>query len=171
MRNGAPPPRRPPVSTVDRPPIQVATGTPSAPSGPPPEPAAAVDALVPFVHVGDVERSIAFYALLGFEVRDTYEHDGRLDWASLRHADAQLMLAAASAPIDPTEQAVLFYLYTPNLSALREHLVAHHADPGPILDGTPGPKRELRVEDPDGYCLMIAQRDPMDRRDQQISRA
>lgn len=30
-----------------------------------------VQNLIPFVHVTDVQRSIAFYELLGFELKDT----------------------------------------------------------------------------------------------------
>ena len=90
---------------------------PSERTGGPPDPEAAVDGLIPFVHVVDLERSIAFYRLLGFEVVNAYERGGRRVWAMLRRDGAQLMLAAASGPIDPAQQAVLFYLYTPDLLA------------------------------------------------------
>jgi hypothetical protein len=135
---------------------------PAAPTGGPPGSEASVDGLVPFVHVADLERSIAFYLLLGFEVRRTYEHGGRRVWAWLHRASAQLMLAAASGPVDAGQQAVLFYLYTSNLRARREHLLAHGAHPGAIHDGTPAPRQQLRIADPDGYCLMIAQREGVD---------
>jgi hypothetical protein len=95
--------------------------------------------------------------LLGFKVRDTHEIDGRLDWASLVSARARLMLSRASAPIDPRQQALLFYLYTEDLDRLREHLLGHGLAVGPIVDGSPGPEREIRLSDPDGYCLMIAE--------------
>jgi hypothetical protein len=115
--------------------------------------------LVPFVQVADVGRAVAFYRLLGLEVRHTYEPEGRLVWASLVHESAAVMLAQAEAPIDPRAQGVLFYLYTRDLAALRDHLVAHGVTPGDIVDGSPGPTREMRVTDPDGYCLMVAQLD------------
>jgi hypothetical protein len=125
----------------------------SAPPGPP------IETLVPFVHVADVQRSVAFYSLLGFEARDTYAPDGELEWAWLATDGAALMLARADEPIEPSEQAVLFYLYAPDLEAVRDHLVARRIRPAPgeIVDGTPGPRREMRVTDPDGYCLMVAQ--------------
>lgn len=125
-------------------------------TAPPPPP---VGDLVPFVHVADVERSVAFYRLLGFEVRDTHEPDGRLEWAWLASGDAAIMLARADAPIEPREQAVLFYLYAPDVTALRDHLVARRIRPAPgeIVDGSPGPRLQMRVTDPDGYCLMVAQ--------------
>jgi hypothetical protein len=36
-------------------------------------------------------------------------------------------------------------------------MLANGVDAGEIVDGTPGPRQEMRVDDPDGYCLMIAQ--------------
>jgi hypothetical protein len=81
-------------------------------------------------------------------------------WAALESSDARIMLAFADAPIDPGEQAVLFYLYTDDLHSLQQHLRARGAKAGPIRHGTPGPKQEMRLRDPDGYCLMIAQIEP-----------
>src|SRR3954449_7018195 len=109
--------------------------------------------LIPFVHVSDVARSIAFYELLGFELKDTYEDDGRLDWAALDSRDAQLMLARASHAIERDKQAVLFYLYADDLETLREHLLAAGLAVGEIRDGSPGPAREMGIADPDGWCL------------------
>jgi catechol 2,3-dioxygenase-like lactoylglutathione lyase family enzyme len=115
--------------------------------------------LIPFVHVSDLPRSIAFYELLGFEVGDTYEVDGKLNWVALQHAHARIMLQLASDPIDPHQQAVLFYLYAEDLDGLRDHLLSNGLRVGPIRDGSPGPEREIAISDPDGYCLMIAERE------------
>jgi hypothetical protein len=115
--------------------------------------------LVPFVQVADVGRAVAFYRLLGLELRDTYESEGRLVWASMVHESAAVMLARAEAATGARAQGVLFYLYTRDLAALRDHLVAHGVTPSEIVDGSPGPRREMRVTDPDGYCLMVAQID------------
>ena len=122
----------------------------------PPSP---VYGLVPFVHVADVERSVAFYGLLGLEVSDTFEPDGRLAWAYLAREHAALMVARSEEPVDARAQGVLFYVYARDLAALRDHLVAHGATPGEIVDGTPGPKREMHVVDPDGYSVMAAEID------------
>src|SRR6476620_17160 len=113
--------------------------------------------LIPFVHVADGQRSIGFYEKLGFTARDTHEHDTGLDWAALESSQAQLMVARATAPVEADQQAVLFYLYSKDLADLREHLVAEGVAGGAIREGTPGPRREMALTDPDGYCLMIAQ--------------
>jgi hypothetical protein len=115
--------------------------------------------LVRFVQVADVERSVAFYRLLGLELRDTYEHDDQFVWASMARESAAVMLARTEAPIDPQAQGVLFYLYARDLVGLRDHLVVHGVTAGEIVDGSPGPKREMRITDPDANCLMVAQID------------
>jgi hypothetical protein len=132
-----------------------AAGASSAASSPAPD--TPVTGLIPFVHVRDIEASIAFYELLGLEVTDTHGPNGPLVWAALESGDARIMLASADAPIDPGEQAILFYLYADDLHGLQQHLRAHGAKAGAIRDGTPGPKQEMRLRDPDGYCLMVAQ--------------
>ena len=107
--------------------------------------------------MGDLDRSVSFYAKLGFAVTDTHKNNGGLDWVGLESGTARLMLGRASAPIDPRQQAVLFYLYSDDLHGLREWLVSQGQRPGEIRDGSPGPRQEMGIADPDGYCLMIAQ--------------
>jgi hypothetical protein len=119
-----------------------------------------VNGLIPFAHVADVTRSIAFYRHLGFVVKSVYEPDGRLVWAALESDGAELMVALASEPVDPRSQAVLFYLYVNDLAGLRRQLLAAEIVTGEIEDGRPGPRQEMRVIDPDGYVLMVAQIEP-----------
>lgn len=114
--------------------------------------------LVPFVHVRDIAASIAFYGHLGFAVADEYRPHDRLVWAALRSGEAELMLTESQELVDAAQQGVLFYLYSDDLAGLRKHLRANGVEPREIADGSPGPREEMRVDDPDGYCLMIAQR-------------
>src|SRR4249919_2608987 len=119
-----------------------------------------VSGLVPFVHVEDVERSIAFYYHLGFIVESMYKYRGSPVWAALRSDGAELMVSTDGDSIDPAGQGVLFYLYSTNLAALREQLVAEGIDVGEIVDGTPAPREQMQMTDPDGYVLMVAQIEP-----------
>ena|ERR1700756_4982880 len=119
-----------------------------------------VNGLVPFVHVEDVERSIAFYYHLGFIVESVYKYRGRPVWAALRSEGAEVMVSTDGDSIDPAGQGVLFYLYSSDLAALREQLLADGIGVGEIVDGTPGPRQEMRLTDPDGYVLMVAQVEP-----------
>jgi catechol 2,3-dioxygenase-like lactoylglutathione lyase family enzyme len=135
---------------------------------------AAVDGLAPFVHVADVERSLAFYEQLGLVRGDTMDDEGRPFWGSMKNGQAHIMFALAEPLVEAELQGVLFYFYSRDIVALREHLLACGAREGdPEADGNqpePGgvvfpirrpeymPAGELRVHDPDGYCLLIGQR-------------
>ena len=130
---------------------------PGPPESVPCPPKQRVSGLVPFVHVEDVERTIAFYYHLGFILASVYKYRGTSVWAELRSEGAVLMVSTDGDSIDPAGQGVLFYLYSDNLAALREQLLADGLRVGEIVDGTPGPPEEMRLTDPDGYVLMVAQ--------------
>lgn len=126
-----------------------------------PTPPVPVRDLVPYAHVADVAASLDFYALLGFEPISTVGGRGQRQWWVYLQADrARLMLAAASEPIVPEAQAVLFYLYTDDLARLRAQLIAGDRDPAPIAHPAHMPAGELRLRDPDGYVLLIGQLRP-----------
>jgi catechol 2,3-dioxygenase-like lactoylglutathione lyase family enzyme len=109
--------------------------------------------------VADVARSIAFYEQLGFEVANTVDHGGRLSWAMLKSGDATIMFSIASDPVVASQQAVLFYLYTADVSATHAELRRRGVAVGEITRPFYMPKGEVRVEDPDGYVLLIGQVD------------
>jgi hypothetical protein len=119
---------------------------------------ARVTGLIPMAHVADVKRAVDFYKLLGMEVRGSLKTSGGdLQWAHVACEQADLMFARASEPVVAGQQAVLFYLYSPNLVVLREHLIASGVTVSPITHPAYMPKGEVRVDDPDGYCLLIGQ--------------
>jgi catechol 2,3-dioxygenase-like lactoylglutathione lyase family enzyme len=117
--------------------------------------------LIPFIRVSQVERSIAFYEALGFRVTDTHELNGTVEFAALEATPAAKIMLARVDDL-PAREADLpgpgfLYLYTPDLDAFRERLIAAGFDPGEIEDGRPGPDRELCVRDPDGHGHMVAE--------------
>jgi hypothetical protein len=119
---------------------------------------AQVTGLIAMAHVANVQRSVGFYKLLGMEVRGSLKAStGDLRWAHIACGSAHLMLARASGPITASDQAVLFYLYSPNLIALRDHLITAGVTVSPITYPEYMPKGEVRLEDPDGYVLLIGQ--------------
>jgi hypothetical protein len=116
------------------------------------------------IHVADVDRSAAFYRLLGFEIGNRVPKTGQPQWAWLYspgapdwRRGANLMLARTGRPLQPEAQDILFYLYASDLVALREKLLVDGLKPGEITYPDYLPKGEFRLQDPDGYCLMIAQ--------------
>ncbi len=128
---------------------------------------APVRGLVPMIHVYDVERSIEFYRLLGFEVGNKVPPGGRLHWAWLyapkvpewRHGP-NLMLTRSECAINADAQEVLFYLYATRLTSLRNDLLLKGLKASEISYPEYLPQGEFRMQDPDGYCLMIAQSGP-----------
>ena len=113
--------------------------------------------LVALAHVASVPRSIEFYRKLGFEVANTFTppESQEPSWVWLKRDRADLMLSKASAPVLPEEQAVLFYLYFENVDETRRKLEEAGIAAGPIQHPFYNPRGEFRVQDPDGYVLMI----------------
>lgn len=134
----------------------------------------AITGFVPYLHVQSVRESQAFYERLGLVLDSRFGDDNDPYWARLKAPGCDLMLAKASGAIDPGAQAVLFYLYAPDVLALRQTLLeAGLMDGGAFTGGACAsprsgmvfeikrpfymPEGELRVHDPDGYVLLIGQ--------------
>jgi hypothetical protein len=142
-----------------------------------------VDRCVAMVHVEDVDASAKFYELLGFEVASRYiRDDGVTNFVGLKSHSAELFLARSSGPIIPSQQAVLFYMYARDVTSMRVHLIGQGLEdggtppglrngshPGPMPERNAAyaicypfymPHGELRVQDLDGYTLLIGQLEP-----------
>ena len=113
--------------------------------------------LVPLVSVADVDRSIAFYGKLGFEVGNTFKPEDatKPTWAWLHSESAQLMLATAAQPIVAGQENVLFYIYTDDVATARASLAHVGMDPGEIATPFYAPLGEFQLIDPDGYVIMV----------------
>jgi hypothetical protein len=110
------------------------------------------------VHVADVQSTVDFYKLMGLEVRGSLRNSaGDLQWVYMACERAEVMFTRADGPVIASQQAVLFYLYSPDLIALREHLLASGVKVSTIKYPEYMPRGEIRVDDPDGYCLLIGQ--------------
>lgn len=143
-----------------------------------------VNRCVAMVHVEDVDAAAKFYELLGFQIESRYvRHDGAANFIGLRWAQAELFLTRSSGPIIPSQQAVLFYMYTTDVRAMRDHLIRHKLQDGGIPPGLRKagqegnmpdrhavysichpfymPHGELRVQDLDGYTILIGQLEPL----------
>lgn len=136
---------------------------------------------VPMAHVTNVDHSIEFYSRLGFACDSRFsDPDGVSTFAALSSRQANLMVARASGPIRPHEQAILFYMYCRDVHELRRHLLAmgiadggrppsecspeentRHMHPMPcVFNATYPPympEGEVRIHDPDGYCVLVGQ--------------
>jgi hypothetical protein len=108
----------------------------------------------PLLHVANIERSIQFYELLGFSTVDT-DRCVPLGWARLHCEGGAVMFLKAEEPMDPLGQAFTLYMYTPDLIALREHLLASGVQVPPIRHPGYMPSGEMELLDPDGFAIAI----------------
>lgn len=109
----------------------------------------------PMLHVAEIERSIRFYELLGFELIDT-DRCTPLGWARMHCEGGAVMFLRAEEPLNPRAQSVLLCMYTPDLPALREHLLASGIQVPPIKHPPYMPSGEICVPDPDGYAVFVS---------------
>lgn len=113
-------------------------------------------ALVPLAHVADVSRSVTFYSKFGFTLAGSVAGaDGALAWAVVEHDGAQVMFARASAPVVAEQQAVLFCVYYEDVTAARDALLNAGVDVSELTSPPHAPRGEFRVDDPDGYAVLV----------------
>jgi predicted enzyme related to lactoylglutathione lyase len=116
----------------------------------------AMRALVPMASVKDVPRSIEFYRKLGFELHNDFTPPGKSSpsWVWLASKGAHLMVTSAATPATG-QQGVLFYLYCDDVKAARSELEGAGVAVGEIKFPFYAPKGEFKIEDPDGYVLLV----------------
>jgi catechol 2,3-dioxygenase-like lactoylglutathione lyase family enzyme len=110
----------------------------------------------PLMHVAEIEKSIAFYELLGFTTIDT-DRCNPLGWARLHCEDGSaVMFLRAERSIDASAQAFMLYMYTPDLAGLRQHLMDGSVKTPAINCPEYMPSGKINIVDPDGYKIEIA---------------
>jgi hypothetical protein len=109
----------------------------------------------PMPHVMEIERSLAFYKLLGFETVDT-DCGKPLGWARLHCEGGALMFLRAEHAVDPAVQGVMLYMYCPDLQALHAELQGSGVAVPPISYPGYMPSGEMYLRDPDGYAVIVA---------------
>jgi len=107
----------------------------------------------PMLHVAEIERSIRFYELLGFTAVDT-DRSNPIGWARLHCEGGAIMFLRAEEPLDGSHPVILV-MYTPDLAALSEQLVASGVNTPPIKHPPYMPSGELTLNDPDGNIVLI----------------
>ena len=114
------------------------------------------------IFVADVQRSIEFYKLLGFEIANTYEPEGKLCWAWMERGKARIMLSLAERPLTPGAQVVMFYLYVQQVAGYRDELITRGITVGELEYPFYSPKGEFRIDDPDGFTILVTETDDLE---------
>jgi len=109
----------------------------------------------PMFHVAEIERSIRFYELLGFQAIDT-DRCTPIGWARLHCEGGAVMFLRAEEPLSDLPRGVMLCMYTPDLPALREQLLANSVNFPAIRYPPYMASGELQLPDPDGYPVVIS---------------
>jgi len=127
---------------------------------------APVNSIVAMIRVADVMKSAAFYQHLGFAIGNAVPREQPHGWAWLYQPKAQdwktganLMLVSGDVPglSASAVKTVLFYLYAKDLKGMRMQLLEKGFAPSEITHPEHLPEGEFRLQDPDGYTLIVAQ--------------
>ena len=109
----------------------------------------------PMLHVQEIERSMHFYELLGFQTVDS-DRATPIGWARLHCQGGAVMFLRAEEPLGDFPRGVMLCMYTPDLAALREQLLAGGLRVPAIKYPPYMPSGELQIADPDGYPVVIS---------------
>jgi len=111
----------------------------------------------PLLRVADIEHSLRFYALLGFETVDVECVDGTVEWARVHCEGGAIMFLREDDGQGPGHDRFLLSLYTPDLPALHDRLAAAGVEVGPIEHPDYMRSGEISLRDPDGYIILVNQ--------------
>jgi hypothetical protein len=112
--------------------------------------------VVPVVYVTDIDRSERFYQLLGLSVLASGSDD-TWRWSYLRSGELGVLLARGTSALPAQAGPVQLYLTAGDLESLSKQLSTggHEVQHLGYPDHAPG--GEVRVTDPDGHGIVVAQ--------------
>lgn len=112
---------------------------------------------MPVLYVNDIDRSQAFYALLGWSVLRT-GGDGAASWRYLGSGEHTILLAAVQPRLITVELPLLVYFYVDDLEAALRSLAEGGFQTERVGYPDHAPGGEARVRDPDGNVVLLGQR-------------
>jgi predicted enzyme related to lactoylglutathione lyase len=117
-----------------------------------------VQSVIATTYVRDIDRSRAFYELLGFAEQNNGKSDAGA-WSFMAQDRHMILLASTRAPLGIPPLPLLFYIHVEDLSATMGVLSA--AGVRAVVTGHPPHALggEAKLLDPDGNTLLVAQRD------------
>jgi ankyrin repeat protein/uncharacterized glyoxalase superfamily protein PhnB len=130
--------------------------------------------LTPMLGVPDLEATVAWYRSIGFELAASHGEEGKMDWASVRFGNAEIMFVPTSASWRPSTSGLSLWIDTDRLDDLyallkRRQLERAHAALAGAATDTPEVRftldlytafygqREFGIRDPNGVELMFTQ--------------
>jgi ankyrin repeat protein len=138
--------------------------------------ASAIGKLTPMLGVADMEGTVAWYRSIGFELAGSHAgENGRLDWASVKFGDAEIMFSPSGDPWRASTKGLSLWIHTKRLDDLYSLLRRRQLEQASAAlaeDATDAPQlrftldlytafygqREFGIRDPNGVELMFYQR-------------
>lgn len=111
--------------------------------------------LTPMINVADADATIDWYVSIGFEVIDTYEEEGEVNWAFLKRGGAALMVNKRDLTPGSTV-GVNLYIDVDDVDALWADLKDRVTVSEAITDQFYG-MRDFWIEDPNGTIVGFGQ--------------
>jgi hypothetical protein len=118
-----------------------------------------IKSFTPYLYVTNLEESIAFYNLIGLQVTNRRYENDELVWLTMTSDDdkIKIMLRKVAGPIIADHQDIFFYCHTANIKLLIKTLDDNKIARGKLQRPDYMPAGQCRVEDPDGYVLLIGE--------------
>lgn len=74
--------------------------------------------LTPMLGVPDMERTVAWYRAIGFELAGSHGASGTMDWAALKFGDAEIMFVPSTDPWRDSTSGLSLWIHTERLDEL-----------------------------------------------------
>jgi hypothetical protein len=133
-----------------------------------------IESLTPMLGVPDVEATVSWYQLVGFELVGSHGEDGGMDWARVKFGNAEVMFTSSTDPWHEPTKGLSLWIGTSRLddlyAALKSRQLEYaNASLATDADDTPQVRftvdlytafygqREFGIRDPNGIELMFAQ--------------
>jgi uncharacterized glyoxalase superfamily protein PhnB len=110
----------------------------------------------PMIHVPDVRVTVAWYQSVGFEIVQTHEDEGEMNWALMSFGDGHVMFNAGGARGAATRREVDLYIDTEKVEDLYQRIKGRVDVQEGIHDTFYG-MREFIVRDVNGFWVTFGE--------------
>lgn len=112
--------------------------------------------VVPMIHVPDVRAAAGWYASIGFDILETVEDEGEVNWADLGFGGSRVMLGAGGQASDARRREVDLYICVDDVEAVHRRL-AGRVEIVEGLNDTFYGHRIFIIRDLNGFWITFAQ--------------
>ncbi len=112
--------------------------------------------MIAATYVRDIDKSRAFYELLGFQEHSSGQA-ATSAWCALEHGTTQVLLASTTPPLGIPGLPLLFYFFFEDVDAVVTALTAASVPADQVGNPPHALGGEFRLTDPDGNTVLLGQ--------------